>query len=168
MMSIIAQDLSGNQTDSILCENNWCWGEKPGIAKEKNALYTDAMKLEKYKEAVEPLEWLLENTPNLNKSIYINGVKIYSSLAKIEEDSLMKVSYQNKEIELYMKRIEYYGEEEKVLQRAGAKVYSYWKKDDSKKLELFDFYNRIKEVAGNNTKDLQLIIFNDHFFECKN
>ena len=40
---------------------------------EKIVLYTDNMKLGNMRIAADHLGWLLSNTPDLNKSIYING-----------------------------------------------------------------------------------------------
>ena len=36
-------------------EDGWCWGADPDKAKEKNALYTDAFKLENFQEAATDL-----------------------------------------------------------------------------------------------------------------
>ena len=56
----------------------WKWPEDERTAKEKNALYTDAMKVGNYAEALSHLKWLLSNAPDLNKSLYINGAKLYA------------------------------------------------------------------------------------------
>ena len=69
-------------------QQGWNWGDQVDTAKEKNVLYTDAKNAKNYEAAIEPLEWLLVNTPDLNQSIYINGVDIYKSLAKKEEDAV--------------------------------------------------------------------------------
>ena len=74
----------------------WKWGENEATAKEMNAKYTDAMKQGNFSEAVEPLEWLLENTPDLNPSIYINGAKIYKAMVDAEADKEKKAVYQEK------------------------------------------------------------------------
>ena len=100
-------------------ENGVCWGDDPGTAKEKQVLYSDFLKAKKYSEALEPLEWLLANTPNLRKALYINGNKIYKALLKAEQDRDKKKVHQNKILDLYDKRICYFGEEAKVLGMKG-------------------------------------------------
>ncbi len=106
-------------------ENGWCWGNDPGKAKEKNALYNDELKTKKYLEATEPLGWLLANTPRLNKAIYINGVKIYKALLKQTKDPEKKNEYQDKILELHDKRICYFGEKSKILSKKGMLAYPY-------------------------------------------
>ena len=138
-------------------ENGWCWGNDPGKAKEKNVLYTDALNVKRYINAIEPLEWLLANTPNLNEAIYINGIKIYNKLAKSEKDPEKKKEYRTRELELYDKRITCYGNEAEILQRKGAIAYSYLEKDKTQKENLFDLYYRIMELNGNETKYYNLI-----------
>ena len=55
----------------------WNWPDDKATAEEKNALYTDSYKQGNYRAAANHLYWLLVNAPDLNKSIYINGVNIY-------------------------------------------------------------------------------------------
>ena len=45
------------------------WPEDRATAEENNALYTDYLQQNKYKEAVPHLQWLIANAPDLNKSI---------------------------------------------------------------------------------------------------
>ena len=47
-------------------------------AEEKNVMYNDARQQGDYANAANDLDWLLENTPELNPSLYINGAKIYA------------------------------------------------------------------------------------------
>ena len=79
--------------------------EKKSTAEEKNALYSDAMRIDQEAQAVEPLEWLLTNTPELSESIYINGVKIYETLAEKEKNATKKTAYQDKVMDLYDLRV---------------------------------------------------------------
>ena len=73
---------------TVFSQSGWNWGEQIDIAKEKNAIYTDLVKVKKYKESIEAHTWLIENTPDLNESLYQNGAKIYSGLASNEIDLL--------------------------------------------------------------------------------
>ena len=79
----------------------WIWPEDRTTAVEKHVMYTDYMNTGQYKEAIAPLEWLLTNTPNLNVSLYIHGVKIYSELAKKEVDEGQRNAYVDRIIALF-------------------------------------------------------------------
>ena len=66
-------------------QDGWNWPEDPDkkdLAITKNALYSDLLNTENYEGAKKPLDWLLKETPDLNPSIYIQGVKIYENLAE--------------------------------------------------------------------------------------
>ena len=73
-------------TNTLHAQAGWNWGDDATTSKEKNAIYNDMMKNNDFKGALEPLEWLLTNTPDLNAAIYINGVKIYDQLQGKETD----------------------------------------------------------------------------------
>lgn len=140
-------------------ENGWCWGSDPGTAKEKNALYNDALDMKDYKTALEPLEWLLSNTPNLNKAIYINGEKIYVALEKKAEGA-EKIALQDKLLKLYDDRIKHFGQEKVVIQKKGTKLYNYvMKREDAKDKyeEYLAFYEKIHTLCGNKTRRANLI-----------
>ncbi|MBX2843064.1 MAG: hypothetical protein KTR26_14950 [Flammeovirgaceae bacterium] len=134
--------------------------ENPGLAKEKYQFYKAAMVMGDYKAAVDPLNWLLENNPKLNKAIYIEGVTIYTQLEKKETDKLLKQQYQDKILELYETRIKYYGEEADVSRRMGRVAYNFWlKRDDSEKWnKIYNLYGRILELNGEKTPRYQLKI----------
>lgn len=135
------------------CENGWCYGDDPGTTKEKYALYNDAFKMKNYDTALPACEWLLENVPYLNKSIYINGIRIYRALLKQEKDSAKKAQLQNKILDLHDERIKYFAEEANVKARKGAFAYSYLskRKDKDYKPELYKLYNEILALNGNKT-----------------
>ncbi len=135
------------------CENGWCYGEDPGVTKEKYALYNDAFKMKDYASAKEPYEWLLENVPYLNKSLYINGVKLYKGLLKKETDESKKIELQDKILMLHDERIKYFGQAANVMARKGTLAYTYLSKRDDKdyKEELYNLYNEILTLNGNET-----------------
>lgn len=97
------------------CENGWCWGENPEIAKERYALFDDAYRYKNYQEALPHLDWLVENVPYLNKGIYIKGVKIYKELSKNVTDNEIKKKYLEREYQLYLKRDQYFGSERSLF-----------------------------------------------------
>ena len=110
---------------TALAQGAFNWPEDEATAKEKNVLYSDALKTKDYNAAVEPHQWLLDNAPDLNPSIYINGVKIYDGLIKAETDKDKKAEYQQKVMQLYDDRIKYFNKEVNVLNRNALSAYKY-------------------------------------------
>ncbi len=139
----------------------WNWPEDKATAMEKNALYTDNFKQGNYREAAKHLMWLLQNAPNLNKSIYINGIKIYRGLVDEEKDPEKKKVYQDSVMLLYDLRIKYFNEEGKVLNRKAYDAYKFYKSDKSKYEELFNLFKSTFELNGNNVMDVNLLPYMD-------
>jgi tetratricopeptide (TPR) repeat protein len=138
--------LIAGQFATAQCEDGWCWGAEPDKAKEKNALYTDAYKVGNNAEAAMHLEWLLENTPNLNKSIYINGAKIYEDLANTEADAVKKRALETRTLEMYDLRIKYFNDEPDVLNRKAYVAYKLLKDDQGKYKELLALFDKAYEL----------------------
>ena len=141
--------------------NVWNWPEDRATTEEKNVLYTDNMKSELYKEAIEPLEWLVTTVPNLNPSIYINGAKIYEELANKEESPEEKIKYQERALEMYDLRIKYFNNEAEVLNRKAFTAYKFYKSTKPKYSELMELFSRAFEVNGINIYDNNLIAYMD-------
>ncbi len=139
----------------------WNWGEQVDVAKEKNALYVDMMKAGKLNESIEPLDWLLENTPDLNTSLYQNGAKIYQDLAEKETDAATKAGYQEKALEMYDLRIKYFGKEAYVMNRKVFPAYKFYKSDKSKYAELYEMYNKSFELNGDKFYNNNLVAYMD-------
>lgn len=62
-------------------QDNWKWPadeQAEATARANNAAYNDYLKAEDYVNATRPLHWLLVNAPDLNESLYINGVRVYA------------------------------------------------------------------------------------------
>ena len=114
------------------------WPEDRATAEEKNAYYTDNMKSGNYKATIPALQWLMNNAPDLNPSIYINGAKIYEGLADAEKDPKQKIIYADSALIMYDLRIKYFNDEAKVLNRKAFKAYKYQKGRKEKYQELFE------------------------------
>jgi len=88
-------------------QDGWNWPSDPAQeakAREFNAAYFDYMKAEQFVEATKPLSWLLVNVPNLNESIYIQGVTVYKGAADKTADAAQKRVYQDSVMAIYDKR----------------------------------------------------------------
>lgn len=130
-------------------QNGWNWGEQVDVAKEKNVLYTDAYKAKNYTAALTPLNWLLENTPDLNPSIYINGINIYEALAEAESDEAKKEEYIQKALNLHDARIKNFPEDEAdIIDRKSTFAYQFYGKDKDKYPYLYELYSKAFEKNG--------------------
>lgn len=139
----------------------WNWPDDRAKAEEENALYTDNFKQGNYRAAANHLSWLLQNAPNLNKSIYIQGVKIYNGLASDATDKDQKAMFQDSVLLLYDLRIEHFGKEGEVLNRKAYDAYKYYLKDKSRYEELFRLFKSTFELNGNKVMDLNLLPYMD-------
>ena len=120
---------------------DWKWPEDKAKAEEKNVLYTDALRSDNFEGAKKAHLWILNNAPDLNKAIYINGEKIYKGLVKGTEDAAKKKVYVDSLFTIYDMRIEYCGEKEAVTARKAYSAYIYNirnKKELPNVLKLFD------------------------------
>ncbi len=130
-------------------QDGWNWpsnAQDEAKAREYNASYTDYMKSESFVEATKPLHWLLVNAPNLNESIYINGVVIYNGAAAAAADAAQKRIYQDSVMTIYDLRKENFGNEEKWIENKAYYGYQFYRDDKEKLSEAVGFYDRAFEV----------------------
>lgn len=122
--------------------SDWKWPEDKSTAEEKNVLYTDAMNNGDFEAAKGPHRWLLENAPNLNTAIYINGEKIYKGLVEKTKDEAQKEVYLDSLMLIYDLRMEHCNQEADVMERKAYSLYRYTinngKEAFPKILEAFD------------------------------
>ncbi|MEO1655629.1 MAG: hypothetical protein AAFU64_18950, partial [Bacteroidota bacterium] len=118
---------------------------------EKYVLFSDYNREKNYAEAKAPLDWLLENHPDLRKGLYINGIKVYENLVESTEDQEEKAQLQDRTLELFDQRIQYFQEEPKVLNLKGYSAFRYWGTKADKQEELYDLYKKIVELNGQDT-----------------
>jgi len=152
---------------NLTAQNGWNWGEQVDLAKEKNVIYTDAYKLKNYEEAKEPLDWLLENTPDLNSSIYINGVKIYEGLAKKETDPALKEEYIAKGLDLHDKRVQYFGKEGSVAVRKAYFAYGFYNKTKEKYPLLYELFSKAFELQGSKMNHSALVAYMNSVYKYR-
>ncbi|MEB2773786.1 hypothetical protein SYJ56_00615 [Algoriphagus sp. D3-2-R+10] len=135
----------------VQAQEGWNFPSDPALeakARELNAAYTDFMNSDQDIEATHPLHWLLVNVPELNESIYQNGVKIYDEAAKATADEAQKRVYQDSVITLYNKRGEIYNNEKEWIENKAYYGYQYYKGDkDMLKGPIADF-EKAMELNG--------------------
>lgn len=108
-------------------------------------------KSKEYTKAIEPLDWLLTNSPKFHKNIYIKGYNLYHKLAQQTQDAKLKKTYQDKALQIYDQRVKHFGEAPKVLNQKGHYAFYYWSQRPDKEEELFQLYKKIVKLNGNAT-----------------
>ncbi|MFY0626025.1 MAG: hypothetical protein JXR07_07015 [Reichenbachiella sp.] len=161
MKQLLISTILVSATFMSLAQPGWKWPEDVETAKENNALYVDAIKSKDFATAIGPHSWLLENCPDLNESLYINGSKIYEGLEKIEKDPEQKKAYQITALKMYDERIKYFGKEGKVLNRKAFTAYKYYKNERTKYGELMVLFDKTFELNGNKVLKNNLMAYMD-------
>jgi tetratricopeptide (TPR) repeat protein len=132
-------------------QDGWNWPSDPSEeakARELNAAYVDYMKSEQFVEATKPLSWLLTNTPDLNESIYINGVTIYNGAANSASEAAQKRAYQDSVMTVYDLRKQYFDNENRWIENKAYYGYQFYRDDKAKLAEAVGYYDRAFEVNG--------------------
>lgn len=142
---------------------DWNWpadAAKESLAREKNAAYVDYMKSDQFIEATKPLNWLLVNVPELNESIYINGVNIYKGAADATEDAAQKLVYQDSVMKIYEKRGQIYNNPEKWIENKAYFGYLFFKNDPKRVGNVISDFEKAIELNGNINHQLVAAYFN--------
>ncbi len=129
--------------------NDWNWPEDRAKAEEMNVLYTDALRNSNFEAAKKPHQWILQNAPNLNTAIYINGEKIYKGLMESTTDEAMQQNYFDSLILMYTMRVKYCGEEDQVIVREAYETYKQNARKVSELPKMLELFDRAQELKGN-------------------
>ncbi len=103
----------------------------------------------------------MKNTPDLNKSIYINGASIYENLSEKATDPAEVLKFQDKALSMYDQRIVHFGEEAEVLNRKASAAYKYYRNEQSKYPELMALYQKAFDLNGNDFYSSNLTAYMD-------
>jgi len=136
---------------TVQAQDGWNWpagADQEAKAREFNAAYTDYMNSEQFVEATGPLYWLFVNAPDLNESIYINGVTIYKGAADQVADEAKKKVYQDSVITIYEKRGELYNNESKWIENKAYYSYGFYKGDKTKLGDVVANFEKAIELNG--------------------
>lgn len=124
---------------SVQAQGNFHWPDDTAKAQENWVLFTDAVKSQRYQDALEPFLWLLENAPDLHSALYINGEKLYKGLIAAAEPALQK-KYQEQLLTLYDLRMQYFHEEATVINRKIFAAYQFYRNRKEKYPELLKIF----------------------------
>lgn len=128
--------------------------DNPDLANEKYAILSDSHDSDNQVEldkAYNALNWIIANAPDLHESVYLFGVKLLKTKITKEPE---EQKYLSELMSLYDFRIQYFGNEIKVLNRKAYDAYKYLRSDTSKSdmiVEMFDYlYQNEKEELKTN------------------
>ncbi len=134
----------------------WIWGDDKEATERQYAFHNDMVKAKQYDKAVAPHKWLLENTPDLQRAIYINGEKIFSNLADDATDDARKEVYVDSLMIIYDMRMEYCGEEGSVMDRKALYAFKYWATNKEKSEWILSLYDKAFELNNGDVMDANL------------
>lgn len=132
-------------------QDGWNWPSDPQMeakAREINAAYTDYKRSEEFLKAKDGLHWLLVNVPELNESIYINGVDIYAGAAKQVTDAKQQRVFQDSVMTVYELRDKYYDNESRWIANKAYYAYNFYKGEKDKVGEATEAFERVIELNG--------------------
>ncbi len=132
-------------------QNGWTWPEDETLknsAVEKEAYYKVLMAQSKWEEAVQPLNWLYTNNPQLNPSIYINGIKTMGNIIKAGVDAERKVRLQDSILWMYDMRLEHFENDASTMDRKVYEAFRMYYNKSNKYPLLADLYAKAYELNG--------------------
>ncbi len=119
------------------------YGDNPDQCKRDLSEYIEFVKQKNYIDALPAWRRVYKACPQSSKSIYINGPKIYKAMMK--KDKANKLAYLDTIMQIYDKRIEYFGQEGNVIGRKGNDLYRYNKKAYE---EAYGYLKKSAELMG--------------------
>ncbi|WP_420577533.1 hypothetical protein [Ekhidna sp.] len=134
-----------------IAQDGWNWPDDPNMksqAMEKQAYYKILIAQSNFEEAMKPLNWLYKNNPNLNPSIYIQGVDCLEKVIKKTTDKARKERLQDSLLWMYDQRIEYFDNDAATMDRKAYEAFRLYYKTPSKYPMLADLYEKAYEMNG--------------------
>ena len=134
-----------------MSQAGWNWPENEALkskAIEKEAFYKVLLSEKKYEEALAPLNWLYENNPNLNQSIYINGVKCLTSVIKQEEDKERIVRLQDSVMWLFDLRLAHFDNDAAIMDRKAYEAFKLYYRTPSRYPFLEELFAKAYDLNG--------------------
>jgi len=151
MMKLVTSTLLVLFAIVSVAQTGWNWPEDPNLkseAMEKQAYYKLLMAQNKYDEAMDPLNWLYANNPNLNPSIYIQGVDCMQNMIKSTEDKARKERLQDSVLWMYDQRIAHFDNDASTMDRKAYEAFKLFYKTPSKYPLLADLYAEAYDMNG--------------------
>jgi len=135
----------------LMAQEGWSWPEDPELksqAMEKQAYYKLLIAQSKYKEAMKPLNWLYENNPDLNTSIYIDGAKCIENVLENVKNNVRQDQLKDSVMWMFDQRIKYFDNDASTMDRKVYQAFQFYYKQPSKYAMLADLYEKAYEMNG--------------------
>lgn len=138
-------------TSFSIAQEGWNWPEDPNtktLAMEKQAYYKLLIAQSKFEEAMDPLNWLYENNPDLNPSIYIQGVDCLKEMIKETADKERKARLQDSLLWMFDKRIEHFDNDASTVNYKAFNAFQLHYRNPKKYEMLADLFAQAYEMNG--------------------
>ena len=133
------------------CKDNW--PADKAKAQEQLSVYTEAIKLKKFRDAVPGIQWFLKNAPNWNTKLYVDGEEVYNKLAAAEKDPGKKQVLIDSLMWLYDQQVKQCGDEVTVLNRKATHAAIYNAQNKDKTAEVLALFDKVIDVSGTDVSD---------------
>jgi tetratricopeptide (TPR) repeat protein len=141
------------------------YGDDPEACREKLSTYNEFFNQNNFKDAYPSWNWCYVNCPASTKNLYIHGPKIMEYFIGETTDDKVKQLYVDSLLTVYDKRIQYFGEEGKVV---GIKASDLLKYRPDSIAEVYRLYKRSVELSGIASSPSVLVNFvNMSVVNCK-
>ncbi|MEP1032918.1 tetratricopeptide repeat protein [Ekhidna sp.] len=134
-----------------VAQEGWNWPKDPNMktqAMERQAYYKLLIAQSKHSEAMKPLNWLYENNPDLNQSIYIEGVECLENIIEKTSDKQRKERLQDSLLWMFDQRIEYFDNAASTMDRKAYEAFKMHYRTPSKYPMLYEIYSKAYEMNG--------------------
>jgi len=134
-----------------VAQNVWNWPEdevQKTKAVEQEAFYKVLIAQSNFEEAMQPLNWLYTNNPELNPSIYINGVKNLNNIMKAGVDAERKDRLQDSILWMFDMRIQHFEDDASTMDRKAYEAFKMYYNKPAKYPMLADLYAKAYEMNG--------------------
>ncbi|GAB4245941.1 MAG: hypothetical protein Tsb0034_24730 [Ekhidna sp.] len=168
MKNVIIYSLVVLSTFASHAQEGWNWPEDPNLktqALEKQAYYKLLIAQSKYAEAMKPLNWLYENNPELNPSIYIQGADCLEEVLKKVKSKERQSQLKDSILWMYDQRMKYFDNPANTIDRKAYKAFQLYYKDPSKYPFLAELYAKAYEMNG---PEISTFNLSNYMFFAKN
>ncbi|MFA6402274.1 MAG: hypothetical protein WCX31_11725 [Salinivirgaceae bacterium] len=121
------------------------------------SLYSEFYKQQNFKDALKPWRQVYNNCPKASKNTFIKGATIFKNLIANEKNAAIKDKLIDTLMQLYDKRIEYFGEKGTVLSFKGAELYGYKGNDVAD--QVYPMIKEAMQLEGEESKAAVVTIY---------
>ncbi len=121
------------------------------------SLYSEFYKQQNFKDALKPWRQVYNNCPKASKNTYIKGATIYKNLIANEKNAATQDKLIDTLMQLYDKRIEYFGEKGTVLSYKAAELYGYKGNDVAD--QIYPMIKEAMQLEGEESKAAVVTVY---------